>query len=78
MGTFKILMGGWLGMERMIAVFKRFQINTNYFTILNEIGSIKLKVQDDKIPRFIHTINTETDFRAALSPSADYVEITRT
>ncbi|MBC1371175.1 hypothetical protein HB847_02255 [Listeria booriae] len=64
-------------MERIVAVFKRFQIHTNYSTILNEIGSIRLKVQDDKIPRFIHTINTETDCRAALSPTAEYVEIKR-
>ncbi|MBC1934780.1 hypothetical protein HCA69_00285 [Listeria grandensis] len=64
-------------MERMTTIFKRFQIHTNYSTILNEIGSIRLKVQDDKIPRFIHTINTETDCRAVLSPSAEYVEITK-
>lgn len=64
-------------MERVITIFKRFQIDTNYSTVLDEIGNVEFKVQDDRIPRFIHTVNTETDCQATLSPCAEYVEIIR-
>lgn len=64
-------------MEKLKKVFEQYDFGIDILDELEETGKIKISMQYDETPSLMDSINEQTDYVAELSPSTDYIIISK-